>query len=218
MEQKEKVWRIEGDYLESCNCDVVCPCLVNGVGNNKVPATDGHCDLFLAYTIDKGHYEDIDLAGVNFVLACYSPGPLMLVENWSIAYYVDETATEQQFDALEKILTGKAGGTPVALTDCMEVNLGFKRARVTIEVRDRELYAAVDGVGECTVKAIKGMHDDSVVELKNIHPQTQGGDCVQCLTGQMWYRDHGYSFNNTGRSGLYARYIWADNLKLGARN
>ncbi len=90
---KENIYRIEGDYLESCNCAVVCPCLVNGVGNNKIPATDWHCDLFLGYTVKKGHYKDVDLSGLNFVMACF-PGPLMSVENGDSALY-RRTATDE---------------------------------------------------------------------------------------------------------------------------
>ncbi len=214
---EEKVYRIEGDYLESCNCAVVCPCLVNGVGNNKIPATDWHCDLFLGYTIKKGHYKDIDLSGLNFVMACYSPGPLMSVPNWAIAHYIDDNATDEQYEALKTIMSGEAGGVPSGLAALMEIDLGYTRAKITMDFQELSVDLSIDGIAECRVDAITGMHDGEPVKMTNIHPQTQNGDCIQGLNGQMWYRDHNYTFNNTGRSALFAKYIWADTSDIGLK-
>jgi len=44
-----KNWKIEGNYFESCTCDVVCPCIflkeksmvIKGVGEVKVHALEG---------------------------------------------------------------------------------------------------------------------------------------------------------------------------------
>ena len=35
-------WRIEGEYFESCNCELLCPCLLTQA---KVSPTEGHCDV-----------------------------------------------------------------------------------------------------------------------------------------------------------------------------
>jgi hypothetical protein len=47
-------WRFVGDYLENCNCDIVCPCLVSTKAMMATP-TQGCCDNILAFHIDKGH-------------------------------------------------------------------------------------------------------------------------------------------------------------------
>ena len=211
----EKIWRLKGAYLESCNCDIVCPCLVNGIGNNAMPATEGHCDLLLGYTIEKGHWYDIDLSGLNFSIMIYSAGPLMSVPNWSIAYYIDDRADDRQYEALCNILSGEAGGPPAGLRDLREVLLGIKRAKVAMEVGEKIIKVTIDGIGEAAVNAIKGVYDDKNVMITNIHPQTV--DVVQGITGRMWYSDYGYNFNNTGRSGLMAKYIWEDKTPVGLR-
>ena len=41
-------WRIRGEYLENCNCEVLCPCLLgarNAKGRAMARPTEGHCDV-----------------------------------------------------------------------------------------------------------------------------------------------------------------------------
>ena len=212
----EKVYRIEGDYLESCNCATVCPCLLNGVANNGVPPTEGHCDLLLGYTVKKGHYLDTDLSGLNFALGIYSAGPLMSVPNWSVAYYIDDRATGAQFEALERIITGEAGGCPVGIKNLREVLLGCVRAKIDIKASDKQYEITVGEVGHCIFDAVTGLSsasDTDEVPLGNCHPQTQNGDVVLANARQMFYRDYGFNFVNTGKSAVYGYYIWQENYE-----
>ena len=36
----EKVWELSGQYMESCNCDYLCPCIYT---NPQEAATHDHC-------------------------------------------------------------------------------------------------------------------------------------------------------------------------------
>lgn len=214
----EKVYRIEGDYIESCNCATVCPCLLNGVANNAVPATEGHCDLLLGYTIKKGHYKDVDLSGLNFALGIYSGGPLMSVPNWSVAYYIDDRATDEQFESLEKIITGEAGGCPVGIKNLREVLLGCTRAKIDIVVTEKHREVTVGEVGHVILDAVTGLStpgDEGEVLLGNCHPQTQNGDVILANARQMFYKDYGFNFVNTGKSAIYGYYIWQENYEAG---
>lgn len=216
--EKEKVYRIEGDYIESCNCATVCPCLLNGIGNNGVEATEGHCDLLLGYTVKKGHYKDIDLSGLNFVLGIYSGGPLMSVPNWAVAYYVDDRATDEQFDALSRIITGEAGGCPKGIADLRDQMLGCTRAKIDIKVEDKYREVTVGEIGHMIVEAVTGLaapDDDHEILLGHCHPQTQNGDVILGKTRQMYYKDYGYNFLNTGKSSIYGYYIWQENYSAG---
>ena len=205
----EKVWRLEGDFLESCNCNVTCPCAVNSTGNNTIPATDGHCDLILAFHIEKGHFEDIDLSDLTFSIVSYSAGPLMSVPNWSMGYYIDDRATDEQYAALEKILKGEAGGVPVGLYAYHERITAFRKAKVSLVRVERGMRLTIDDICEANVKAIPGLYDDEVVKISNIHPLAV--DVVQAVNGITTYTDGGFHFNNTGRTAFYTRFIWQDN-------
>jgi hypothetical protein len=39
-------WSLKGEYFESCNCEILCPCIVQGTGARP---TEGHCDVALAF-------------------------------------------------------------------------------------------------------------------------------------------------------------------------
>jgi hypothetical protein len=105
-------WRIAGTYLESCNCEAICPCRRIG-GRAGDRSTYGVCQGALSWAIERGHAGDVDLAGLAAVLACRydddEPG-----SPWDFFLYLDERADESQREALEAILCGAWGGTAVA--------------------------------------------------------------------------------------------------------
>src|SRR5688572_17262118 len=105
-------WRIKGEYLENCNCEVLCPCLLgprNPRGGALARPTQGTCDVPVVFAIESGRAGDVDLAGTHVALVVHTPGA-MGEGNWTAGVYVDERATPGQRDALETIFTGRAGG------------------------------------------------------------------------------------------------------------
>ena len=61
-------WRVAGEYLESCNCDAICPCRkVDGVVGER--STHGICFGLLGWRIDEGHAAELDLADLGVALA-----------------------------------------------------------------------------------------------------------------------------------------------------
>ena len=99
-------WRLKGEYFENCNCEILCPCIVQG--GPAVP-TEGHCDVGFAFHISEGQFNEVSLNGLNFVVAAYTPG-VMGEGNWTTAAYIDEKADQDQRDALARILSGEVGG------------------------------------------------------------------------------------------------------------
>ena len=101
-------WAIAGAYLESCNCDAICPCrMIGGVPGGR--STSGVCYGALSWQIDEGHARDIDLSGLNAALVHWysddeegSP--------WKFNLHVDARGDERQREALAEILVGKLGG------------------------------------------------------------------------------------------------------------
>jgi hypothetical protein len=104
----EASWKISGEYMESCNCDYLCPCIFT---NPQAPATHEHCIAVMAFRIDSGHHGETSLDGLKFALVIRS-GRVMADGNWMFACVVDETANEAQRKALAGIASGEAGGPP----------------------------------------------------------------------------------------------------------
>jgi hypothetical protein len=103
-------WAISGTYLESCNCDAICPCRRVG-GRAGGRSTYGVCLGALSWAIQAGHLDDLDLAGLGAVIVTRydddEPG-----SPWTFYLYVDERGDDRQREAVVRILTGKEGGTP----------------------------------------------------------------------------------------------------------
>jgi hypothetical protein len=101
-------WHVQGEYLEACNCEAICPCRMIG-GTPGGRSTYGECFGLLSWHIERGSARALGLAGLNVALACRyhddEPG-----SPWSIVLYLDEHADAEQRAALEAIYLGAAGG------------------------------------------------------------------------------------------------------------
>ena len=105
-------WTIKGEYLENCNCEVLCPCLLgpqNARGGAMARPTEGTCDVPVVFAIERGRCGAVALDGTHAALVVHTPGP-MGEGNWTAGVYVDERATADQRRALESIFAGRAGG------------------------------------------------------------------------------------------------------------
>jgi len=103
-------WELAGTYLESCNCEAICPCRTIG-GRKGGRSTYGICLGALSWAVERGRAGDVDLSGLHVVLASRydddEPG-----SPWSFYLYLDERCEERQHDALTGIFLGRLGGTP----------------------------------------------------------------------------------------------------------
>jgi hypothetical protein len=96
-------YQVEGRILEVCTCKVLCPCWVGEDPDG------GTCDGLLAWHIEKGSIEGVEVAGRTIAVLGHIPGNI-LQGNWTIRLYVDDKASAQQKDALLEVWTGKKGG------------------------------------------------------------------------------------------------------------
>ena len=61
-------WRIRGSYLESCNCEAICPCRrIDGVYGGR--STYGECLGVISWVIEHGWAGDVSLDGFGVALA-----------------------------------------------------------------------------------------------------------------------------------------------------
>jgi hypothetical protein len=104
----EQKWTMRGEYMESCNCDYLCPCIYT---NPQGPATHDNCTAVMAFRIDEGVSGTVPLAGLKFALVIRS-GRVMADGNWVFAGVVDGAADPVQRRSLAAIVGGEAGGPP----------------------------------------------------------------------------------------------------------
>jgi hypothetical protein len=208
MATQTATWRLTGEYFENCNCDIVCPCEISTKGGLQARPTQGYCDVFLAFHIEDGRFGDVDLAGLNVVLALHTPGP-MAEGNWTAAAYLDERASTEQQQALGAIFGGAAGGQPGAIAPLITDLRDPKVVSIIYESEGKQRRVRIPGILESTVEAVPGggNPDEPIVKL-NAHPLFP--ELVQAYGVRTTYTDHGFTWDNTGKNGDYASFTWSN--------
>jgi len=145
-------YQLEGRLLEVCNCKTLCPCWV---GEDP---DFGTCDGTLAWRVDRGNVDGVDVSGLTIGALAHIPGNV-LNGNWRAMLFVDDKATTQQEEKLLSVFTGKQGGPVADLAQLIgevvsvervpiafDVNQGKGRLRIgTVVAADLEPCRSPDG-------------------------------------------------------------------------
>jgi hypothetical protein len=143
-------WNIKGQYMETCNCALLCPCIWS---NLTARPTEGACDAAVALRIDQGSKDGVKLDGLAFVVMLHSPGA-MAQGNLTVGLIVDEAANDQQVDAIRAIATGEAGGPMAALAPLVGKVAGIEKRPVKFTQKGLAISLTA---GELVDQAIEGL-------------------------------------------------------------
>ena len=201
-------WTMLGEYMESCNCDYLCPCVYT---NPQGPVTYDHCTAALVFRIDAGSYGDTTLDGLKFALVIRS-GKVMAEGNWVFAGVVDERANDTQRQALAAIIGGEAGGPPGLIRDNLVSDfrgIAFKPIEFNL-----------DGLKRSTV-----IGDAVSFEIEGVTPRNRPGEPLYidntahpanrrlALARSKETHIHGFGLDmdvvGKGNNGHFARFAWA---------
>ena len=121
-------WTLSGRDIEHCNCDSICPCFTSGLTR----AGDyERCQGFIAFHVEKGEADGVDLSGRRAVFVQDSP-PMMAEGGWKVGVIVDDEASEEQAERLAAIIAGHVGGPMEAFAALTGEFLGVERAPIEI--------------------------------------------------------------------------------------
>jgi hypothetical protein len=129
-------WTVSGSYVETCSCELICPCnlsLDHG-------ATYDFCRVTLVFDISEGDVEGTDVSGRTVAAIADTP-KVMTDGGWRLGVFVDDGASDEQFEKLVAVFGGQLGGPMAALTPLVGEMLGVERA--PIEVRHDGLLHSV---------------------------------------------------------------------------
>lgn len=108
-------WHLTATVAESCSCTVSCPCNFGG------EPTRNPCEGNRLISITSGHYEDVDLRGVAFLVT-------FTMRSWS-KIYVSDKVSEKQMSAVEALL-------PIAFAGFHRGMLSFTKAPITMNITE----------------------------------------------------------------------------------
>jgi len=196
-------WRIKADYLENCNCELLCPCLF------AVKPTYGDCNVPIAYHIREGEYGQVRLDGLTVVRVTIFPGPgIMASGNQKMALYIDERATPEQHDALVAIFSGKAGGPLARLQTLVTEFLGVKRVPITYTIAGHLHSVAIPEIVDVAVEPAGGSNPPREMVITNTR-HACGPDLPVGRGVRGTFRDYGYAWDNAGKNGHYKLIEWS---------
>jgi len=124
-------WRVEGQYMETCNCTYLCPCISS---NLAARPTEGDCKVAIAMKIDKGEKDGVKLDGLSFIVFMHAP-KAMGEGGITVGLIVDERANDKQTEAISAIATGAAGGPMAALGPLVGRVAGIEKQPISFDAQ-----------------------------------------------------------------------------------
>jgi hypothetical protein len=98
-------WSLKGSYVETCSCDLICPC--NATFDHG--AKYDYCRVTLVFSIREGDVNERTSGGLR--IAAIADTPKVMTEgNWRLGVFVDDRATDDQAEKLIAVFTGRLGG------------------------------------------------------------------------------------------------------------
>jgi hypothetical protein len=142
-------YKLEGSILEVCDCQVLCPCWIGEAPDN------GTCQSALAYHVDRGTIDGVDVSGLTLATNVFIPGT-PLAGNWRAQIFVDDRATKEQEAALLSVFTGKQGGPVADLATLIGEVVGVERAPITFEVKEGKGTLRIGDTTEAVMEPYRG--------------------------------------------------------------
>jgi hypothetical protein len=202
-------WSLAGDYFETCNCNVLCPCLISTSSPMTARPTEGDCHVALFFHINRGAYGAVKLDGLNLVVCASSDGP-MGQGNWTGATYVDERADDGQMEALGTIFSGATGGPMAAFAPLFSKSLGVKKAPITFKIDGKVRSGEIPGVLSMAVEPLPTLAEGGEIWAETGHPVNPKKLALATGRPGSTYADYGLKWDNSGRNGHYAAINWSN--------
>lgn len=194
-------WSLRGTYVESCNCEVACPCVFLS------PPTQGECTVLVAWHVDKGSFDNLSLDGLNVALAVHSPGHMAQVK-WNAAVYIDEKAKGDQEQSLLKIFGGQAGGHPAVLVSFVGKLLGVKKLPIQFTQNGKKFSLTMPNVAELSLEAMQGAGGADVQIAGHPLCIAPGFPATVGRSTQLKYSDHGMTWNLSQKNAFFSPFAY----------
>jgi hypothetical protein len=149
-------YQLEGRVLEVCTCNVICPCWA------AHDPDGGRCQGAMAYRVDSGTVDDVDVSGLTIAMMADIPGNVT-AGNWKVQLFVDDKASKEQEDRLLQVFSGKAGGPVADFAGLIGEVVDVQRVPITFEVRGGEGRFQAGDVVQGEVESIVGATEKPMV-------------------------------------------------------
>lgn len=196
-------WYAKGLLFENCSCQLVCP----GHFSFKQLCTHDPCLGHWSIRIEEGLYGDTPLNGLNAVILFKTPR-LMISGGWTEMFLVDERADNVQRDAIEHILSGRAGGAWAVLARFVAKRLETRFLPIHFVDNGRVKRMWADGVFDTSIESLRGVDRSQDVVLENMFNQIHAP--TQTLAfGSTSVREGELEMDLKGSHALFSHFSWS---------
>lgn len=199
-------WQLAGTYFENCNCDMVCPCTTSGL---SMPADQERCRLVLAFHVERGAVDGVDVSGKTVVMLADTPA-LMSEGNWRVGMVMDASASPEQAEKLGAVFSGQLGGPMALLSPLIGEVLGMETAPVEYTDDGRRHSVKVGDLMDIEVEdfVAPGNPGGEVERLTGMfHPANSTLTIAKATRSRV--EAFGFSFSHEGKNGHSAPFSWA---------
>ncbi len=142
-------YKLEGSILEVCDCNVLCPCWIGEDPDN------GTCDSIIAYHIDRGSIDGVDVSGLTMAMLAHIPGNV-LDGNFRAVAYLDDKASQHQIDALLAAFGGKLGGPLEDMAKLVGETVAVVPAKIIFRIEEGRGSLKIGDEAEVTMEPYRG--------------------------------------------------------------
>jgi hypothetical protein len=196
-------YRMTGTYLESCSCEVACPC---GASNLALPATYERCRVLLAFHIDDGEVDGVDVGGTTVAMLADTPAQ-MSDGGWRVGLFLDDATSAEQRERLQGVFSGALGGPPAMFSQLAGEMLGVEVAPIEYADDGRRHSVRIGEAVDIEVEDFAGAEEGSVMTLNGIgHP---AGSTLALARGtRARISAFGLDVDNVGKNAHSAPFSW----------
>lgn len=199
-------WNLEGDYMETCNCSMLCPCITSNMASKP---TEGDCKAAIAMKIARGQKDGVKLDGLSFIVLLHSPGP-MIEGNMKVGLIVDDKASDAQVEAIAAIASGAAGGPMANLAPLVSELAGVEKRPISFTGEGMTFAVRAGELIDQEIAGVASMEDASVpIYIDNTaHPANRRLALAKAV--KSFFNAFGISWkDSTGtRNGHFATFSW----------
>ena len=200
-------WRIEGQYMETCNCEYLCPCAASHL---TARPTEGDCKAALAMRIDKGEKDGVKLDGLCFIVVMRAPGA-MAQGDMTVGLIIDERASDVQAEAIGAIASGAAGGPMAALGPLVGRMAGVEKRPISFSADGMKFAVkAGDLIDQACEGVAGGVRPNEPLYIDNtVHPVNTRLALAKAT--RSIFNAFGIKWNDTSgkRNGHFAPFAWS---------
>ncbi|MBI3647564.1 MAG: DUF1326 domain-containing protein [Actinobacteria bacterium] len=198
-------WRMQGTLLELCSCAPGCDCNFRGVPNSE----EGNCEALACHRVDTGHFGEVDLSGVTFVMAYWWPGAIH-DKGGRARGYVD-CRDDAQFEAIRSVVSGEVGHDFFQIfNSTYERPPVLERATIDAVFDGKGSRFSVEGVATARLEPLRNPVSGAENDVRIVKP---GGfiwkDGHVAQGAQLTVDLPEMSFDHTGRHAVVAAFDWS---------